>query len=286
MTFSNIFIFQSRVVKQNIRLVNLTLDYIQTCSGESPHGLPPDWQEPEVEKQEPEPCFMYGQRVISRRSYRQRRSGTQSAPLPKRRLSRSFSRLTSHADSDSESDASVNDVSSVEDEDEDEDAVRSVTITRPQTAVGSGVVVSQTRRFGALTIRKNQAVKPQQQQQSHTRPYAGQLAATKISPFTTRPGSSASSYHSNGTTRTQTSDGNGHKSSSRRPSSSASSSRRDSVQGPKSRTFQPSMYTMTKTAREKQAAETIKAINVDRTKVVSDRVNDFMTRFPPKKRND
>ena len=69
-----------RIASQDMRMVNLTLGYIQSSSGYSPEALPPDYVEKQVEKEE-EPCFMYGERL--RRWKKSRRA--QSAPIMSRR---------------------------------------------------------------------------------------------------------------------------------------------------------------------------------------------------------
>ena len=71
---------QMRVYNQDIRMVSITLEYIQSSSGYSPEALSPDYVESQVKK-EPEPCFMYGQRL--RRWKKSRRA--QSAPSIGRR---------------------------------------------------------------------------------------------------------------------------------------------------------------------------------------------------------
>ncbi|KAK3096568.1 hypothetical protein FSP39_001360 [Pinctada imbricata] len=61
-----------RVTNQDIRLISLTLDYINTCSGHSPEGLAPESEEEYVKKDDG-PCFMYGERVVSRKRRRFKR---------------------------------------------------------------------------------------------------------------------------------------------------------------------------------------------------------------------
>lgn len=61
-----------RVTNQDIRLISLTLDYINSCSGHSPEGLAPN-AEMEDEREDEGPCFMYGQRIISRKRRRIKR---------------------------------------------------------------------------------------------------------------------------------------------------------------------------------------------------------------------
>ncbi|CAC5372448.1 unnamed protein product [Mytilus coruscus] len=61
-----------RVTNQDIRLISLTLDYINSCSGHSPEGLAPK-EEMVQEKEDEGPFFMYGQRIISRKRRRIKR---------------------------------------------------------------------------------------------------------------------------------------------------------------------------------------------------------------------
>lgn len=60
---------QIQVTNQDIRLISVTLDYINSCSGQSPEGLGPDSEE-EYEKPEGSPCFLYGERILSRKRRR------------------------------------------------------------------------------------------------------------------------------------------------------------------------------------------------------------------------
>ncbi|XP_060069632.1 uncharacterized protein LOC132549697 [Ylistrum balloti] len=60
---------QIQVTNQDIRLISVTLDYINSCSGQSPEGLGPDSEE-EYEKPEGAPCFLYGERIVSRKRRR------------------------------------------------------------------------------------------------------------------------------------------------------------------------------------------------------------------------
>lgn len=66
-------IHSKRVINQDIRLISLTLDYINNCSGHSPEGLAPDSEE-EYEREDEGPCFMYGERIVSRKKRRFKRS--------------------------------------------------------------------------------------------------------------------------------------------------------------------------------------------------------------------
>ncbi|XP_052811383.1 uncharacterized protein LOC128239014 [Mya arenaria] len=79
-----------RLNNQDIRLISLTLDYIQTHSGHSAEGLPPDGAKV-VEKVVPEyddgPTFLYGERIVSRKKRRTLR--------PQSALDKSSSRLNS-----------------------------------------------------------------------------------------------------------------------------------------------------------------------------------------------
>lgn len=64
---------KQRLTNQDIRLISLTLDYIQTCSGNSQEGLAPDETAEEVDEQrqqEQGPCFLYGERIVSRKKRR------------------------------------------------------------------------------------------------------------------------------------------------------------------------------------------------------------------------
>lgn len=70
-------IHSMRVTNQDIRLISVTMDYIQSCSGHSPEGLGPEVEIPKEEKTETEDsgsvCFMYGERIVSRKRRRFRR---------------------------------------------------------------------------------------------------------------------------------------------------------------------------------------------------------------------
>ena len=64
-----------RLTNQDIRLISLTLDYIQTCSGHSAEGLAPDviWEEEEEKDNHRGPTFLYGERIVSRKKRRNMR---------------------------------------------------------------------------------------------------------------------------------------------------------------------------------------------------------------------
>ncbi|XP_060561228.1 uncharacterized protein LOC132720999 [Ruditapes philippinarum] len=64
-----------RLTNQDIRLISLTLDYIQTCSGHSAEGLAPDviWEEDEEKESHRGPTFLYGERIVSRKKRRNMR---------------------------------------------------------------------------------------------------------------------------------------------------------------------------------------------------------------------
>ena len=66
---------RQRITNQDIRLISLTLDYIQTSSGHSLEGLAPDGDsdsrsEYDDDKKDEGPCFMYGERIVSRKKRR------------------------------------------------------------------------------------------------------------------------------------------------------------------------------------------------------------------------
>ena len=61
---------KQRITNQDIRLISLTLDYIQANSGHSSEALAPDSEEDEEEKKSDGPCFLYGERIISRKKRR------------------------------------------------------------------------------------------------------------------------------------------------------------------------------------------------------------------------
>lgn len=77
-----------RVTNQDIRLISLTLDYINSCSGHSPEGLAPN-AEMEDEREDEGPCFMYGQRIISRKRRRIKRPQSAMYAGTRRRRSES-----------------------------------------------------------------------------------------------------------------------------------------------------------------------------------------------------
>lgn len=62
-----------RLTNQDIRLISLTLDYIQTCSGHSAEGLAPEGESEEEEERDHinrGPTFLYGERIVSRKKRR------------------------------------------------------------------------------------------------------------------------------------------------------------------------------------------------------------------------
>lgn len=156
-----------------------------------------------------------------------------------------------------------------------------VTISRPHTASDPGAMISQTHRFGALTIRTN---KTETSKHPMPAPVDGSVPTREKQQqrngWSGRANRRRSSTASKDTSHTQVET----TWLGRRPSSEPGSQRRDSV--PRSRTFQPWMHAMTKTAREKQAAETIRAINSQRTRVVGDRVSNFLHKYPLKRYGD
>lgn len=72
-----------RVTAQDMRMVQLTLEYIHASSGYSQEALPPDFVEPKTE-QEREPCFMYGQRLKKWKKGRRAQSAPSSSQHRKR----------------------------------------------------------------------------------------------------------------------------------------------------------------------------------------------------------
>ncbi|XP_041354453.1 uncharacterized protein LOC121372229 [Gigantopelta aegis] len=71
-------VHQIRLTNQDIRLISLSLDYIQSSSGHSPEGLSPIKEDSDREDlndspEEKGPCFLYGERIVSRRVRRFRR---------------------------------------------------------------------------------------------------------------------------------------------------------------------------------------------------------------------
>jgi len=78
-----------RLANQDIRLISVTLDYIQTHSGHSAEGLPPDGIKivTEEEREDEGPTFMYGERIVSRKKRRTLR--------PQSAMDKSSSRLDS-----------------------------------------------------------------------------------------------------------------------------------------------------------------------------------------------
>ena len=64
-------IHRQRITNQDIRLISLTLDYIQSSSGHSTEALAPESEEEDDgEKKSEGPCFLYGERIISRKKRR------------------------------------------------------------------------------------------------------------------------------------------------------------------------------------------------------------------------
>ncbi|XP_046345309.1 uncharacterized protein LOC124125941 [Haliotis rufescens] len=72
-------VHQTRLTNQDIRMVSVSLDYIQSSSGKSPEGMSPEKEklksesEDESDEEDNEPCFMYGERIVSRRARRFKR---------------------------------------------------------------------------------------------------------------------------------------------------------------------------------------------------------------------
>ena len=64
-------IHRQRITNQDIRLISLTLDYIQSSSGHSTEALAPESEDDDDEEKKSEgPCFLYGERIISRKKRR------------------------------------------------------------------------------------------------------------------------------------------------------------------------------------------------------------------------
>lgn len=80
---------RQRLTNQDIRCIALTLDYIQTCSGHSPEALAPqgEYVQEEDSRAENGPCFLYGERIVSRKKRRTLR--------PQSAMDKSFSRSIS-----------------------------------------------------------------------------------------------------------------------------------------------------------------------------------------------
>ena len=73
-------VHQHRVTNQDIRLITITLDYIQSSSGKSPEGVAPAELQKAVEfRDDMQPCFMYGERTFSRRFGKSRRPKSAAA---------------------------------------------------------------------------------------------------------------------------------------------------------------------------------------------------------------
>ena len=74
-----------RLSNQDIRLISVTLDYINSSSGHSPEGLAPGATQTEIQREDDDqPCFMYGERIISRKRRRVQRPHS-SITLSRRR---------------------------------------------------------------------------------------------------------------------------------------------------------------------------------------------------------
>ncbi|KAL4233884.1 hypothetical protein ACF0H5_008558 [Mactra antiquata] len=81
---------RQRLTNQDIRLISLTLDYIQTCSGHSAEGLAPEGENvEEVLREDNGPTFLYGERIVSRKKRRTIR--------PQSAMDKSSSRLNSES---------------------------------------------------------------------------------------------------------------------------------------------------------------------------------------------
>lgn len=80
---------RQRLTNQDIRTVSLTLDYIQTCSGHSPEALAPGGGRVEDDdvRVDSGPCFLYGERIVSRKKRRTLR--------PQSAMDKSSSRINS-----------------------------------------------------------------------------------------------------------------------------------------------------------------------------------------------
>lgn len=57
---------EMRIANQDIRMINLTMDYINSSSGHSPEGRPPNYVD-KSKREESGPMFLYGERVVSRK---------------------------------------------------------------------------------------------------------------------------------------------------------------------------------------------------------------------------
>lgn len=95
----------SRLANQDMRIINLTLEFIQNSSGHSVEGRPPSHRE-KAKNRKLAPCFMYGERVISRK-YRR----TQSA-VPARRASTATTVSTVSEGDDGEGDEELENIGS------------------------------------------------------------------------------------------------------------------------------------------------------------------------------
>ncbi|KAL3882740.1 hypothetical protein ACJMK2_029051 [Sinanodonta woodiana] len=65
-------VHQIRITNQDIRLISMTMDTIQASSGHSPEGLGPDSESDgeSIEENKGDPCFLYGERIVSRKKRR------------------------------------------------------------------------------------------------------------------------------------------------------------------------------------------------------------------------
>lgn len=75
-----------RLLNQDMRVINLTMDFIQSSSGKSPEGRSPDESLAEREREEIS-CFLYGDRLNSRRFGKNIRKDSPGSPTNSQRSS-------------------------------------------------------------------------------------------------------------------------------------------------------------------------------------------------------
>ena len=296
----------SRLANQDMRIINLTLEFIQNSSGHSVEGRPPSHRE-RGKSRKLAPCFMYGERVISRK-YRR----TQSA-VPARRGSTATTATASTTASDS-----------APEEDDVENTPSSTRPLRPQSSPmrRPGRPVSACRRAGSAQAMLNlndslsdlsihsesvesdteQAEPPEpetlvekhapiekqtdksKQKKGPTRSKSAQ-PATK-STFLTQPPSSGSSSRPTSAVTSRSANTTTPRS---RPSTAYSYGRIKNA-----RILPPEMEILqrvvhlppTSKLRQEKVMEYKKGLNKNNTQAVSKRFQDFLSSLPQKNEND
>lgn len=126
-----------RLNNQDVRLIKLTLDYINSSSGHSREGRPPSYVPPPVER-DTTPYFQYGDRIKSKKYGKQRRAQSAHVSFGK------YDRVVTDSDDDD---------SSVTTADQTEKADKPTVLKRPKSSPA-------TRRYAYVPGRKVSGFRP------------------------------------------------------------------------------------------------------------------------------